>query len=272
MKKSEEFYIINNDNAQSEYVGERRAEKWLSFLLPHLKKGDTILDCGCGAGSLTMDIAEYVYPGKVTGVDMDSFQINQAKMEAERRGIKNVVFIKEDILNLPFEKESFDVIYAHTLLIHLKDQLEVLKKFYLLLKPGGIVGIADDDWSTAVDSPELPLAGKTLELMAKVILFNGGNPFYSRHLRTLLYNAGFEKNEGSALANESYGNSKELKMVSSVANTILKSPDFVNCVLKNKFATQDHIDDLISHNEMISTMPNAFHAHMYCTGIGWKPE
>ena len=40
------------------------------FLLPHLKPGMRVLDCGCGPGSITADVAEFVAPGEVIGVDI----------------------------------------------------------------------------------------------------------------------------------------------------------------------------------------------------------
>jgi len=42
----------------------------LGFLLPHLKPGMRVLDCGCGPGSITADVAELVAPGQVIGVDI----------------------------------------------------------------------------------------------------------------------------------------------------------------------------------------------------------
>jgi len=74
--------------------------------------------------------------------------------------------------------------------MHLPDHASILKTFYGLLKPGGFVGISDDDWGTAVQTPESVYSGKGIELMAKVIKYNGGDPYYSRNLRSLLTEAG----------------------------------------------------------------------------------
>ena len=52
----------------------RRAEKAGAFFIPHLKKGIRVLDCGCGPGSITVDFAEIVSPGKVTGLDIEDTQ------------------------------------------------------------------------------------------------------------------------------------------------------------------------------------------------------
>lgn len=270
--KKETNYILSDERSQKEYVEVRRAEKWIPFILPHLKSGMNVLDCGCGVGSITLDIAEIVNPGHVIGVDMDERQLKIGRQMAKERGITNVTFETANVYELPFSPESFDAIIAHTLLIHLNDQVKALKEFYRLLKPGGIVGISDDDWGTAVQSPESPLSGRNLELMAKYIEHNGGNPFYSRHLRSYMTQAGFKKNEGYALAPEHYGNLDETRRIVSVANGILQSSDFVSLVVDKGWSTEKEINELIEWNLQWAEKPDSFAAHMYCAAIGWKPE
>lgn len=271
-KKTVKFnkYILSNEKAQKEYVEIRKAKDWIPFFIPYLKKGFNLLDCGCGVGSLTLDIAEIVFPGQVIGIDMDEKQLEIAKKAVKDKGISNVKFQKEDVYNLPFEKESFDAILAHTLLIHLPDQLKVMEIFRSLLKPKGLVGISDDDWGTAVDSPPSPFNGKNIELMSKVIQHNGGNPFYSRNLRGLLLKAGFEKTEGYALAPEHYGNISETRRVVSVVNGIYMDKEFRELVTSKEWITPEALDNLINENIRWAEAPDSFAAHMYCAAIGWK--
>ena len=76
-----EFYTLNNAEAQQTYVSVRRAKDWVGFFLPYLKQGFSVLDCGCGVGSITLDIAELVAPGQVIGVDMDEKQLQIVRAE-----------------------------------------------------------------------------------------------------------------------------------------------------------------------------------------------
>lgn len=265
-------YIINNESAQMEYIEVRRAEKWIPFLIPHLKPGFKVLDCGCGIGTLTLDIAKLVYPGEVIGIDIDEKQLTSAREKVKSEKVANIQFNQVNVQNLPYKNETFDVIIAHTLLIHLPNPLGIIKEFYNLLKPGGIVAISDDDWGSAVQSPSSEFTGKGLELMAKYIEHNGGNPYYSRHLRSLLLEAGFEKNEGYAHAPEHYGTLEETRRIISVVNGILQSPDFISVVLKNNWTTEKELIDLIEWNKEWAERPDAFAAHIYCSAIGWKPS
>ncbi len=49
----------------------RTADRDAAFLLPHLKSGMSLLDCGCGSGTITIGLAEIVGPGNVIGLDLD---------------------------------------------------------------------------------------------------------------------------------------------------------------------------------------------------------
>ena len=101
-KTGEEFYSISDPQAQREYVEVRTAAKWVGFFLPHLRSGMSLLDCGCGMGSITLDLAEIVAPGQVVGIDVDAGQLEGARSLAHRRGVANVHFEVASVYDLPF--------------------------------------------------------------------------------------------------------------------------------------------------------------------------
>ena len=81
------------------------------FFMPHLKTGVSVLDCGCGPGSITLGIAELVAPGKVVGVDFGAAQIAGAQSSAASRGIANIAFLAADSYCLPLAESSFDRVF-----------------------------------------------------------------------------------------------------------------------------------------------------------------
>lgn len=97
-----------------------------------------------------MDIAELVAPGQVIGIDVDEGQLEVARANAKERGLTNVSFEQANVYALRFADSSFDAVLAHTILVHLDDPLRALREFKRLLKPGGVVGISDDDLDTIV--------------------------------------------------------------------------------------------------------------------------
>jgi len=71
----------------------RTAENSAAFVLPHLTPGASVLDVGCGPGTITCDFAVLVAPGKVTGLDRSPDIIAQAKALAMEREVSNVEFV-----------------------------------------------------------------------------------------------------------------------------------------------------------------------------------
>lgn len=269
-KAHKEFYSLNNAEAQQTYVGVRRAKDWIGFFLPHLQKGFSVLDCGCGVGSITLDIAELVSPGRVIGIDMDEEQLKIARANAEKRGLTNISFEQGNVYRLRFDSSSFDAALAHTLLYHLNDPLNALKELRRVLKPGGIVAISDDDLSTIRFSPDHPLPRKMIDMMNKVIVFNGGSPYYSPNLRGLLLQAGFARTEGFAVAAEHYGRLDETRRMAYVMSQQLSDPVLLNLVTSQGWATPQEINEMVTWIQEWGERPDAFMAIMYCAALGWN--
>src|SRR5256885_17192476 len=75
-----------------EYMRSRTAETCAWFLLGFLKPGMTLLDCGCGEGTITVDLAEVVAPGQVVGVDVVPNAVQRARQLGTERGLSNARF------------------------------------------------------------------------------------------------------------------------------------------------------------------------------------
>jgi len=97
-----------------------------AFFLPHLRPGMAVLDCGCGPGSLTLEIAELVAPGQVVGIDIDPGQCDRAQALAGGRGIANVRFEPVDVYALPYPDASFDAVFSHAPVSHLAEPMHAL--------------------------------------------------------------------------------------------------------------------------------------------------
>lgn len=107
--------------AAAERMMERPVSVNIAFFLPYLRPGMSLLDCGCGPGTNTVSLAESVAPGQVIGIDIAESQIDLARAHAAEKEISNVRFEVGTAYDLPFPDASFDAVFMHTLLSHLKD-------------------------------------------------------------------------------------------------------------------------------------------------------
>ena len=77
MSQQEEQYTIGYGSV-GQWMARRSFSREGAFFVPHIKPGMSVLDCGCGNGSITLGIAEAVAPGQVIGVDISEQQIDSS--------------------------------------------------------------------------------------------------------------------------------------------------------------------------------------------------
>ncbi len=173
------------------YMMRRHARRDAAFLLSHLRQGMSLLDCGCGPGTISVGLAEAVAPGSVIGIDIEKGQIDLARSAAQQRGLTNPRFEVASVYDLPFPTDAFDVVFSHALFEHLTDPAGALKEIHRVLRPGGVVGIASPDWAGNMAVPADPVVDEAIELYKLLQAKNGGNPYIGRELRRLLQEGGF---------------------------------------------------------------------------------
>jgi SAM-dependent methyltransferase len=169
----------------------RTAENSAAYLLPHLKSGATLLDIGCGPGTITAEFAALVTPGRVTALEVTEPALDLARAEIARRGLETVDFAVGDVHALDFADDSFDVVHAHQVLQHVGDPVAALREMRRVTRPGGIVAVRDGDYAAFTWFPELPELAEWLALYQQVARGNGGEPDAGRRLLSWAHAAGF---------------------------------------------------------------------------------
>jgi len=261
-------YVIE-ESVQQMYVGGRDARTFLPFLLPHLREGMDVLDAGCGVGSIALDLAPTIAPGRIFGIDVDPEQIDVARTSAAQRGIENADFATASVYELPFEDASFDAVYANAVLFYLREPRRALIEFKRVLRPRGLAAVSDDDLGTVVMSPERPGLDLGARLFEQAVAHEGGNARYSRHLRTLMLEAGFARTEGIAHAPEVYGNLERTRWFSEFAIGLFSAPAMADTIVREGWATRDELDALLDALREWGELPDAFAAWLYCGALGW---
>ncbi len=172
-------------------MAKRTLESHGAFFLPYLRPGLSVLDCGCGPGSITIGIAAGIAPGEVVGVDFVQSQIERATAAAAREGHHNVRFETGDAYSLPFESGRFDRVFSHALMEHLTDPVAALRELCRILKPGGVIGVCSPDWGGFILSPPSPQLSRAVEAYMALQSKNGGDVRVGRKLGLHLAATGF---------------------------------------------------------------------------------
>jgi SAM-dependent methyltransferase len=119
-----------------------------------LRLGMRIADFGCGVGVVTRMLAEMTGPlGSVTGIDVNSQQLVEARAGCDRARVRNVSFVERDACDTGLPRGSLDLVYCRFLLMHLPDPMKCLREMRDVLRPGGIIVAEDGDIATGMSIP-----------------------------------------------------------------------------------------------------------------------
>ena len=228
-----------------------------------------LLDCGCGPGSITAGLAEAVAPGQVVGVDIEPSQYRSVWSQAAKRPGINLHFAVADVYSLPFVDNFFDAAFLHNVLSHLQRPLEVLKRIYRLLSPGGVIGISHPDFSGSLISPSDPLLDRDHELYWRLVEHNGGNPAIGKHQRALLHEAGFARIEAVAKYS-TVGTQDGARMRADHGGRLFGGSAIAQQMMDLGWTDRAELDRIIAAWQKWSEHPGAFMANATVTAIGWK--
>ena len=151
-----------------------------AYLAPYLRPGASVLDVGCGPGTITVDIAAHVAPGRVRGIEPVPEPLEHARAHAA--GVAGVEFALGDVYALDEPDATYDVVHAHQVLQHLTDPVAALREMLRVCRPDGVVGVRDADYAAMAWYPADPLLDRWLSIYRAVARGNGAEPDAGRRL------------------------------------------------------------------------------------------
>jgi ubiquinone/menaquinone biosynthesis C-methylase UbiE len=157
-----------------------------------LRRGESLLDVGCGAGDVVIEAARLTAPGRVTGVDASAERLDVARTRCRRLGLD--VRLEPATVSgpgsSPFPDATFDHAWARFFLEYVPDPAATVHELTRVVSPGGKVTLEDlegnctwhfgmsDDLRAGVDEVLADLAA------------TGFDPHAGRHLATYATAAG----------------------------------------------------------------------------------
>ncbi|MDP1818694.1 MAG: methyltransferase domain-containing protein [Acidimicrobiales bacterium] len=170
----------------------RTVENSAGYLLEHLRPGASLLDVGCGPGTITVDLARRLASGTVVGIDPSADVIAAATAGAADAGVGNLELRVGDVYALDVPDASFDVVHAHQVLQHVSDPVGALRAMRRVVRPGGVVAARDSIYRAMAWYPREPGLDRWLQIYCAVAEANGGEPDAGSRLLSWAQAAGFE--------------------------------------------------------------------------------
>jgi len=250
----------------------RRTGEVAAFLAPHLRAGMRLLDCGCGPGSITVDLARAVAPGEAIGIDLREDALAQGRALARERGIANVTFETASVYQLPYPDGSFQAAFACAVLQHLATPVAALREMRRVLQPGGVIGIVDGSSTITFRHPTNPLLDRWDQLRTLERDYNVGRPSDALRLRALLREAGFARTQASGdLVTEAGPSAGSLEATRRVAqNHLIRLRGMTGeLAIAQGWTTTHELDQIADALTTWGEAPDAFYARPAFMAIGW---
>jgi SAM-dependent methyltransferase len=231
-----------------------------------------LLDCGCGPGSITVDLARTVAPGEAIGIDLREDALAHGRALALERGIANVTFEAASVYQLPYPDGAFNAAFACAVLQHLAAPLAALKEMRRVLMPGGVIGIVDGSATITFRYPTNSLLDKWDRLRALEREHNAGRPSDALRLRALLREAGFARTQASGdmvtEAGPPAGSLKETRRVAQ--NHLIRLRGVLGeLAIAQGWTTKQELEQIADALLTWGEAADAFYARPVFMAIGW---
>ena len=268
MHNDSPFYGYNVGVIQDQYAV-RDALGVVDFFLRHLKPGMSVLDCGCGPGTITQGIAQIVAPSKVVGCDLEPGMVERAAALSEGKGLDNLSFQVGNILDLPFEDNTFDAVMSCAVTEHLSEPVKAMSELGRVVKKGGIVGITRTDWSANLFAPPCPSAERFIELFEHGFTTQGATMFGGKDLPRMLQEAGLTVGDVLVAMNGAYTAGPGNAMVGGWAEWIENLPLF-DSVIEEGLTTRAELDAMCAEMREWAAQPGTLAATGGCRAVARK--
>jgi SAM-dependent methyltransferase len=176
----------------------RNVDNSAAYLRPFLQPGRSLLDVGCGPGTLTADLAKHVAPGHVVAIDRSEDVLDEARRNLAAISGGQVSVAVGDVYRLDFDDASFDIVHAHQVLQHLHEPMAALVELKRVCRSDGVVATRDSDYGSFRWFPEDARLDAWLALYQRVARSHGAHPDAGRRCLQWAKDAGFREVAASA--------------------------------------------------------------------------
>jgi SAM-dependent methyltransferase len=196
-------YVLGRTSAEAE-----RLQLQAAILAPHsahllrlagITPGMRVLDVGCGAGDVSMLLAELVGPdGSVIGVDADPAVLELARARTASAGLANVSYIEQNLDGLRLD-QPVDALVGRLILLYLREPAATVRALSRLVRSGGVISFQEYVMSRGRAVPAVPMVSRCMDWIIGAFRAAGLNPDLGEQVSSVLRDSGLEP-AGAAVA------------------------------------------------------------------------
>jgi 2-polyprenyl-3-methyl-5-hydroxy-6-metoxy-1,4-benzoquinol methylase len=190
MRAEQEIYTHGHAESVLRSHARRTVADSAAYVADRLVPGVHVLDVGCGPGTISVDIAARVAPGRVLAIDAAAEPLESARELAAAAGLDTITYRTGDVYAIDAPDDTFDVVHAHQVLQHLGDPVAALREMLRVCRPGGVVAARDADYAAMTWYPPDPRLDRWQQIYRAVAHGNGAEPDAARHLLAWAHAAG----------------------------------------------------------------------------------
>jgi len=269
MSHDDENYVLGYGDGAMDWMRSRTVDVHGAFVLPYLEPGGSLLDCGCGPGSLTIGFARYLSPGRVVGIDRERAQMAAAIAWAADHGLENLRFEAGDVYALPFADACFDAVFCSAVLGSVSRPAAVVGEMVRVLKPGGIIAMMEFDHGGDIVYPQTPQLIRSIELYQRVRAEHGHEPRGGRRLREWLSDHDCRIEHTHAFFDQRTADT-------DLPDYVDRNNRLIDEVLATRYmelgwATRAELDEQARDWERLARDPASLYASAWVEAVGRKP-
>jgi ubiquinone/menaquinone biosynthesis C-methylase UbiE len=253
-----------------DFFSNRHASTHAAFFTDYLESGMSILDCGCGPGSITIDLAQLVSPGQAFGIDIESSHIERAKVLQQAKKVSNVEFRVADLNQLPFKDNTFDAAFAHGVVEYFRDPVHAFREIRRVMKSGGVFGARHGDWGGFLLATSNRNTRKAMSIFIQLMRRNGGKPRFGRRQSSYLRKAGFSRIVCSASYDCWTPTRETAGEVGRLMKAYVQSDEFVLPAFKHGLLDRETLPQIQSAFDDWGEDENIFAAEAWGEAVAWK--
>jgi ubiquinone/menaquinone biosynthesis C-methylase UbiE len=235
------------------------------------RKGEKVLEAGCGVGAQTRILARRNPEAVFECVDISGESIEQARAVATREGLEHVTFKQADLYALSCKPGSFDHVFVCFVLEHLQEPEHALNIFRQILKPGGSLTLIEGDHGSGFWTPETAASRRAWNGLIDSQTALGHDPNIGRRVYPLLNHAGYRIEEVSP--RWVYADQANPSLLDGVINQII-APMVYSAerqVLDSGCMKKDEWDRGLEDIRHVARHPDGTFFYTWFKGVGIRP-